>query len=225
MISLLRNLIRRATVTAAGSDDKDVAVQQVTYLGKTGDCEIVFPYGMHANLPEDAILLMYSVQANSENRAGIGGVPKERIKNLPEKEVVFFHPFTKSKIHFRNNSDIDIETNGNVNINCINANVDCTDVNLTCDTAVANISATFDITCPTTTFTGNVIVNGLLNVSGIATLGGLVSTGIAGGPATIAGGLAVTGTMISNGKNVSDSHNHHYTWTHDAGDDDTDGVN
>lgn len=257
MKELVRKIVRKAIITLAGKDDGDFAIQQISYLGRVGDCEIVFPYGMHANLPPDALLLMFSVQGNSENRAAIGGVPSERIKDLPEKEVVFFHPFTKSKIHFRNNGDLDIEAagdvgdinitcndanltasgnidvncvdahltaSGNVGINCVEATVQCTTSTLIADQAVANISASFDITCPI------VNINGALNVSGVITgSGGLAVSGgngaVVNGDVEVNGTVTLSGALTSNGKNISDSHTHPYTWTDGGGAGNTNGVN
>ena len=120
ILSRLKDLIKRATITKGGADDGQYNIQQVTYLGKVADCEIIFPYGMSANLPKDALLVMFNVNANEQNRAGIGTLPKERKKNLEAGEVAFFHPIAKSFIYFRNSGDIDFDTSegsgANINI-------------------------------------------------------------------------------------------------------------
>ena len=202
LLNHLLNLIKRAIVTKPGLDDGNFAIQQISHNGKTGDCEIVFPYGMHANLPPESYVLVFSIDGNEENRAGIGGVPVERIRNLPEKEVVFFHPFTKSKIHFKNNGDIDIDSKNDVNIT-INGNVNLSakNVNVTCENIDAIASSNVDITCQSATITAAskatidapiTDVTGIMNVTGVINAnGGLIApTGAlpASGPATLGSG-------------------------------------
>jgi len=118
-------IVQRAVVTLAGTDDQQYPVQQVTYQGKVADAEVVFPYGMHANLlTEDTLCLLFSINNEEDYRAVMGYTPNLRPKNLEEGEVVFYHPVTGSQIFFRNNGDIDIlvadgsedETGGNANI-------------------------------------------------------------------------------------------------------------
>ena len=214
-LSRLKDLIKRATVTMGGSDDGEFNIQQVTYLQKVADCDIIFPYGMSANLPKDTLLVMFNVNDNEQNRAGIGTLPRERKKNLAPGEVAFFHPLTKSFIYFRNSGDIDIDTSqasdleaenqtgANINITCNDANLTCKNLNvtasesvtidatenaiITCDVAslTASTSITFDT--PIATFTGNVQIDGNLTVTGSTTL---------------------SSTVTSGAKDISDTHTH-----------------
>ena len=104
----IRSLLRWARVTRVGDDTADFPVQQVGYLAKIGDSVMWFPYGMHANVPVDELCLMVSMQGNPEARVSIPGSPQKRVKPLAASEVVFFHPDTKSKLHFKANGDIEI---------------------------------------------------------------------------------------------------------------------
>jgi len=100
-------------------------------MGDTAEFVAIFPYGMHANLPVDALVTLFSVNGQEQNLAGIGEVPEKRIKNLESGEVVFFHPATKTKIHFKNDDDLDIEVGtGNVNLTANNVNIDAVQTNL-----------------------------------------------------------------------------------------------
>lgn len=82
-------------------------------------------------------------------------------------------------IHAKDSGDVDIEASVNVNITAGSA------VNVDCATAVVNASASMDVTTPTTTFNGNVLVNGSVSWSGTAQgttgaakfSGGLTNTG------------------------------------------------
>lgn len=162
--SLLQNLIKLARVTLGGKDDKEYPIQQVEYNGKAKSVFVLFPYGVHANLPEDCIVGLFPVDGSEQNKFGIGGLPNERIKNLPKGEVVFFHPLTKSKIHFKNSGDIDIETEQNINVVCNNANV--------------NATTKIDYTAPQIDLNGIVNISGILNANGGASVtGSLQSNG------------------------------------------------
>ena len=88
---MIRKLIRWARITKAGTDTEQFATQQLEYMGKVGEGLMVFPYGIHANVPADALALMFSVGGNPENRAAIAWTPKDR-PQLAEGEVAFYHP-------------------------------------------------------------------------------------------------------------------------------------
>ena len=184
LLSHLRNLIKRAVVTRAGDDTGNLAIQQISYNGRVGDCDIIFPYGMHANLPVDSLITVVTIEANEENRAGIGGVPEQRIKDLPAGEVVFFHPSTKSKFHFRNDGNVDVVANGDLNINV---------------TGDANITATGDVNV----IGENVIVEAATNIDLTATTLNIDVTNL-----NITGTTAFIGTITANGKVIDDTHKH-----------------
>ncbi len=113
---MIKSLLRWARITKEGDDLRDFPVQQVGYLAKVGDSVMWFPYGMHANIPVDELVLMVSMQGNPEARVSIPGSPKKRVKPLATSEVVFFHPNTGSKLHFKANGDIQIMSTGLVTI-------------------------------------------------------------------------------------------------------------
>ncbi len=111
---LIRRLLRWARVTLPGDDTGDFPIQQVGYLGKVGDALVWFPYGMHANIPADELVLAVSMQGNPEARVVLPGSPQKRVKPLAAGEVVFFHPDTGSKIHFKANGDIEITSTSEI---------------------------------------------------------------------------------------------------------------
>lgn len=94
---MLRKLIRWARITKAGTDAEQFPVQQVEYMGKVADSLMVFPYGMHGNVPADSLGLMFAVGGNPENRATIGFAPQDR-PTLEEGEVAFYHPLLPNLI-------------------------------------------------------------------------------------------------------------------------------
>lgn len=150
MISRLKNLIRWAKIGKSGTDDKQFPVQQVTYLGKTGNAMMVFPFGYHANLTPDALGLLFSIAGNEENRAFIGATPQNR-PQLAAGEVVVYHPDSGSQVLFKASGDIEVTTATNVKV-------------------TAGQSVTID--SPQATFTGDVQIDGALNVTGAGSIGG-----------------------------------------------------
>ena len=121
---MFRNLIRWARITKAGTDTDQFAVQQMDYLGKVSDGLIVFPYGIHGNVPADALALMFAVQGNPENRAAIAWTPKDR-PTLADGEVAFYHPPTDAYIIWRSTGKLEIVTGteGTADIEITAANV------------------------------------------------------------------------------------------------------
>lgn len=117
MISKLTNLIKRAILTIASKDDTDFQICQVSYLGKTKNINLVLPYGLFSNPKENGLVLTFNIGANEENIAGIPYNPYSRFKDLKKGEVVVGNPHTQTKVYFKENGDIDIESSGVVNIN------------------------------------------------------------------------------------------------------------
>lgn len=136
-MSIIRKLIRLCKITEFGKDDGSYAKQKMEYLGKDADGVIVFPYGMHANVPADVLALMFSAMGYPESRFAIPFNTKNRPK-LAENELAFFHPPTGSSIKWDANGD------------------------LTIDNGTAVITMIGD----TLTLTGNLVVNGTMTNNG-----------------------------------------------------------
>lgn len=85
-------------------------------------------------------------------------------------------------------------------------NVVAPDVAVNCDTAEVNAQTSTTVTCPTSSFDGNVTITGTLGVAGVATVGALSSTGAAGASA-MTGDLNVTGDVTANGTSLH-THTH-----------------
>ncbi len=190
-MSKFKNIVRWAKITQAGSDDKQFATQQMTYLGKVADGVMVFPYGFHANAAPDSLALMFAIQGNPDNRAAIPWDHKNRPK-LVSGEVAFYHPSTDAFIIWRASGDLDIETGDggtkNVNINCKQANV------------TASESMTLDT--PLATLTGDVAVDGSLTVTGSTTFGATVTSNgkdISDTHTHVGSATAPTGAQVNTG--------------------------
>lgn len=188
-MSMLRNLIRWVTITKAGDDDTgEVPTQQIKYLGKVATTKMIFPYGLHGNVPAGGFGVAWSIQGNPDNRVTMAWTPLNRPK-LEAGEVAFYHPPTEAFMIWRVNGDLDIETGngggGNVNIMCSEANV------------VASTSITFDT--PAATFTGDLTVDGDSILGPVVTSGGTdigQGHGHTGSPTAPDGPVSNTGAPI-----------------------------
>lgn len=184
---MFRNLLRWARITDPGNDDKQFATQKMDYRGKIAEGIIVFPYGLHGNVPADALALMFAVGGDADNRAAIAWTPKERPK-LAAGEVAFYHPPTMGWVIWRASGDIEIQTGnggaGNVLVTCANA------------TITASESVTVET--PETTITGNATIDGNLSVGGDFDVTGQASLGSGGAPIARQGD-AVAGGVITGG--------------------------
>lgn len=185
MLGSFRNLIKLCRFSKNESDNGNAPLQQVEYLGKAVDAIVVMPYGSHANIPEDFMAVLLQLSTQEQNRVVLPLSLVERPHPIESGEVVYYHPITGSKIHFKNNGDIDITTEANVNVNCDNANVTC----LTKAT----------VTAPNIDLTGDVNITGTLDVSGISTFASNVVAGA---------DVAVTGALSQGGTDVGKDHGH-----------------
>jgi hypothetical protein len=95
------NMIKRATVSLPGDDSGNVANTQVTYLGRTAQVEVIYPYGTAGKAPKDSSSVMLNIQAQEENRVIIEYRPVDRFKNLKPGEYVVGNQLTGSNVLFR----------------------------------------------------------------------------------------------------------------------------
>jgi hypothetical protein len=187
IINCIRNLIKRAIVTRPTDDVGEYAIAQVKWLtGKTGNAEVIHPYGLSSYAPVGSLALMFNVMGHESNRAAIINNPKIRFRELKEGEVAIGNFLTRSNIKFSENGDIEITgvadqnitiagdsnliVTGNNNVtvagNCtINAsgNVNITsggNTSLTAANLSATISGSTDITSPTVNVTGAITATG-----------------------------------------------------------------
>jgi hypothetical protein len=155
-----RNLPHWARITKAGSDTGQFHTQQLEYLGKVADGLIVFPYGLHANATPDSLALMFGVQGSQSNRAAFPWTPKKR-PFMAAGEVTLYHPETNSVISWRSGGNLEVTTAANVDVTCANLTANVSGA------ATIDASGSVDITTPTLTLTGNLVVNGTMTNNGM----------------------------------------------------------
>lgn len=110
----ITSIIKRGYVSRVTSDDKQFQIAQISYLGKTVSCEIISPYGLSVNLPENTSVVMFTILGDEANRAAIGYSQEGRFKNLKPGEVVVGNPKSNCYIKFDENGNIIIFTNNDV---------------------------------------------------------------------------------------------------------------
>jgi len=147
LLTKIINIVKRAVISNSLTDDKETSLAQITYLEKTGLTEVVTPYGSFARPPVDTQLLLFAVQSQENNRAGIAYSQENRFKNLEEGECGVGNPLTRSFIKFdkegnilitatakviiNSTEDIDITTSGKVDLKSTgDVDIDAPQVNL-----------------------------------------------------------------------------------------------
>ena len=155
---MFKRLLRWARTVKAGSDTGQFAVQQVEYNGKLMNVLMVFPYGHHGNVPADALNLLMGIDCNTDEHAAIGWTPKIR-PQLKDGEVTFYHPPTGGTATWKQNGDLDITTEYDINIVCKN-------LNITCENMTVNASSEVIINVPEFTLNGNYTSIGTMTNNG-----------------------------------------------------------
>lgn len=131
----ITGMIKRAVLTLAGKDANKYQTSQVSYLGKTADTEIIYPYGLCGNPPLGSLVLLFNVQGMEENRAGIANLPSKRFNGLKEGEVAVGNYLTGSYVKFLEDGNIEIvASGGSINVTgniVVNGDVIANGVSLT----------------------------------------------------------------------------------------------
>ena len=138
-------MIKGLWARITGADKKkQYPDQQAVSLGRVGDYTVIFPYGMHCDLPDNALL--------KEVAPGVAiPVTVSRPEDSTRGEPTFFHPVTNTRLILRDNGDLDIFS---------------ASVNITATTAA-------NITAPDTTINGNLTVTGETALGEVVTSNGV----------------------------------------------------
>lgn len=111
LLTKITSMIKRSRVSLSHPDTGDYPIVQITYLGKTADMEVIWPYGMNGRLPVDAIPVCFNIEAMEENKAGVGTTPTLRDKLENIGETSFGNPVAKTFLRFLSDTSIEL-TNG-----------------------------------------------------------------------------------------------------------------
>lgn len=197
------HLFKRGVISKVSNDRDVYQTAQVSYLGKTADTEILYPYGLCGNPPRGSLALIMNVQGHEDNRTAICNYPGARFKNLTEGEIALGNYMTKSHVKFNSNGDITIECNNNMTVTVSK------DDNVTINgNATVNITGTAQVTAASVTVAAPVTVNGDVTINGNLSVDGTsTSSGSMSAPEFTAGSINLTthvhGGVQSGGSNTS----------------------
>ena len=209
--SLIYNMVKRALVRKPINDASNFQIMQVSYMGKTADIENILPYGLCSSPPVDSLSLVFTVNAQEENRAGITNSPNLRFKNLLEGEVAVGNYLTGSVVKFLADGNIEVTSANDLVVTVagdetvtIGGDAAVIVTGTTTLTSTGNVS----ITAPLTTVNGDLTVTGTLTTAnGTISSGSTLFTGTLGVTgATTLGSTVTSGT--SPAKDISDTHTH-----------------
>lgn len=188
--NFISNMIARCRVTKSGNDSAQFNINQVSYYGKTSDCEIITPYGLYSNPPVGSLGLLFHSEGQEQNRSAIFNVTGNRFKNLKENEVVIGNPITLSNIKYDVDGNVVITVKNNLQI------VVDADNNITIQ-GQYNLTSSGDakIEAPIINMVGNVVISGTLtaNNGAITMTAGNFNTS---GAITAAGDVTGQGTSL-----------------------------
>lgn len=180
---ILSEVIKYGYVSYVMADTKDAPFTQVSCNDKAVPIYVINPYGLASNLPKDCQVILFSVNGDAGNLAGIGNVREKRFKNLKEGEVIVGNPITGTYVKFDKDGNVEIESKKNVTITA------ATQVKVKCDTMVAECT-TCTINATTCNINATTTSLGVGATEGIARSGDPVEVDVGGTPyyGTITGG-------------------------------------
>ncbi len=106
IINKLRSMIKIGFTSNIMKDDADFPHVQTRFLGKKNNIWHVTPYGLFSSPPLNSIGLVFNIQSQEQNRAGIINDFKNRFKGLKQGEVTIGNTITRSRIEFRENGEV-----------------------------------------------------------------------------------------------------------------------
>lgn len=152
VINALKRLIRWAVTATIVDESNAFPTQIVGYFDKYGDSLLWFPYGFHASPGVGELNLIIGIGGNSDDRVNMPGSPRQRPRDLVSGEVVVYHPKTGSRVHFKDNGDVEVTSITKILATAPNVEI------------VASVKVL--LTTPEVQMTGNLDVDGDLNVDG-----------------------------------------------------------
>lgn len=173
----IKNFIRLARVTREDKDDGIDSIVQCEGIDKPLNAMVAMPYGVSANVPKNATLVLLSNNGTSQSVVGIPTFPENRFRDLKEWEVKSGNYKTKCFIYFQDDGSVKIKAGADGG-DIVLENKDAT-VKATMSDSGLDIVADTDITGDVnvtgdTTKLGDERITGDLNLIGDANLVGNV---------------------------------------------------
>lgn len=106
------------TSTESSTADQGYQTVQTDILGQPKNVKNLTPYGLYNSPPVGSELTVFSVRGNSDDLCGIANDYKGRFKGLKEGEVALVNLLTGSYVRLKENGDIEVNSDSNVNFIC-----------------------------------------------------------------------------------------------------------
>jgi len=119
LLNKITSMIKIALSTSVMTDTKTFPFLQAQFMTKVNDIWFITPYGYYSSPPVGSMGLVFNIQAQEQNRAGIFNDYDRRPKDLKEGEVTLFNTLTKTRITLKANGDLDVFVNNNEIINIV----------------------------------------------------------------------------------------------------------
>jgi len=118
LVHKVRSMNKKGTVIGLtnGDDSGQLQTYQVSFLGKTGSCEVVWPYGVSGRLPAGSTIYMTNQNGVEDDKAGVGALPQNRFKDLKDGEVKVGNFLLESSVKFAENGDIIVTNHDEHNV-------------------------------------------------------------------------------------------------------------
>lgn len=145
MWTTIRNMIRQAYVSLVSNDTSPYPTMQATANSKPSKVTRLSVYGICSNPPSGAHVLLFSAQGQEAVKFGVPNDFINRLKNMTEGECALYNTLTRSMVLLRSDGGIDVVASASIDITAPEVNI---------------ISAK-------TTFNGDVVIDGDLEVDGI----------------------------------------------------------
>lgn len=113
--AIVSNIIKWALKETPIDYSKSFPVAQCSWLDKTGNIMVFYPYGSVGQAPEKSYLLSFNVMAQEENRAGIEFNPELLPDSMEPGEYICGNFVLQSIVVFDSEGNININSTNNIN--------------------------------------------------------------------------------------------------------------
>lgn len=198
----LQIILRQGIVTKVSNDTKFFPGTQVKSFDSVDDYVMALPYGLSSSPPVGTPGIILQI-GTSKKEIFIPLSNETRTKGIKSGEVIIENPATNSRVHFKENGDIDITSNGNLKATVTGDTVidsgGNVDINAGGDASItAGGNVTIDASETTinsdTTINGNLIVTGTITGAGITSTTTVTATTSIAAATISLGGTALTAT-------------------------------
>ena len=179
-----RQKVDTKAMSGTSTDDSgDFRQGEFTALGTTQKCQILSPYGLCTNPPDESLALAFNIQGIAANKIVIVDDPKNRKRDLAKGEVALYNYATRSLIYLKEDGGIDIEIeqgstvqilpDGTIDLDNASGSVVTLSPSgvITTNAVTTNItsSSAINLTAPAINIKGDVNVTGVLAATDLAT--------------------------------------------------------